>query len=120
LTLTVVQTFLQERLKFRLREWISRHLLAEWLKPMRIYQLSFAGQYDRSPDQRIQEDTRLLGDYTADLGCGIVYSLLQIVAFVGVLWALSARSRFGWLTMTSPFQATWCGVRSSMRRLVLV
>ena len=88
LALTVAQTFLQERLKFRLREWITRHLLVEWLKPMRVYQLSFAGQYGRNPDQRIQEDTRLLGDYTADLGCGIVYSLLQIVAFVGVLWAL--------------------------------
>ena len=33
LALTVAQTFLQERLKFRLREWLSRHLLAEWLKP---------------------------------------------------------------------------------------
>jgi putative ATP-binding cassette transporter len=86
LALTVTQTFLQERLKFRLREWVSRHLLAEWLKPMRVYQLSFAGQYGHNPDQRIQEDTRLLGDYSADLGCGIVYSLLQIIAFVGVLW----------------------------------
>src|SRR5450631_4438981 len=94
LALTVAQTFLQERLKFRLREWITRHLLVEWLKPLRVYQLSFAGQYGHNPDQRIQEDTRLLGDYTADLGCGIVYSLLQIVAFVGVLWALSAQVTF--------------------------
>ena len=74
LALTVAQTFLQERLKFRLREWITRHLLVEWLKPLRVYQLSFAGQYGHNPDQRIQEDTRLLGDYSADLGCGIVYS----------------------------------------------
>ena len=37
LTLTVAQTFLQERLKFRLREWITRHLLVEWLKPLRVY-----------------------------------------------------------------------------------
>ena len=75
LALTVAQTFLQESLKFRLREWIARHLLVEWLKPMRVYQLSFAGQYGHNPDQRIQEDTRLLGDYTADLGCGMVYSV---------------------------------------------
>ena len=94
LALTVAQTFLQERLKFRLREWITRHLLVEWLKPLRVYQLSFAGPYGHNPDQRIQEDTRLLGDYTADLGCGMVYSLLQIMAFVGVLWALSAQVTF--------------------------
>ena len=112
LTLTVAQTFLQERLKFRLREWISRHLLAEWLKPMRIYQLSFAGQYGRSPDQRIQEDTRLLGDYTADLGCGIVYSLLQIVAFVGVLWALSAQVTFRMADydIAVPGYMVWCAI----------
>lgn len=88
LALTVANTFLQEHLKFRLREWITRHLLAEWLKPLRVYQLNFAGEYGHNPDQRIQEDTRLLGDYTADLGCGIVYSLLQLIAFVGMLWTL--------------------------------
>src|SRR6185369_5119438 len=112
LALTVIQTFLQERLKFRLREWISRHLLDEWLKPMRIYQLSFAGQYGRNPDQRIQEDTRLLGDYSADLGCGIVYSLLQIIAFVGVLWALSAQVTFqvAGHDVAIPGYMVWCAL----------
>lgn len=112
LSLTVAQTFLQERLKFRLREWIARHLLAEWLKPMRVYQLTFAGQYGRNPDQRIQEDTRLLGDYSADLGCGIVYSLLQIVAFVGVLWALSAQVTFQVANhdIAVPGYMVWCAL----------
>ena len=112
LAVTVAQTFLQERLKFRLREWITRHLLVEWLKPMRVYQLSFAGQYGHNPDQRIQEDTRLLGDYTADLGCGVVYSLLQIVAFVGVLWALSAQVRFqvAGYDIAIPGYMVWCAL----------
>src|SRR5450759_4419725 len=112
LALTVANTFLQERLKFRLREWITRHLLVEWLKPLRVYQLSFAGQYGHNPDQRIQEDTRLLGDYTADLGCGIVYSLLQIVAFVGVLWALSAQVTFqvAGYDIAIPGYMVWCAL----------
>lgn len=112
LALTVAQTFLQERLKYRLREWIARHLLVEWLKPMRIYQLSFAGLYGRNPDQRIQEDTRLLGDYTADLGCGIIYSLLQIVAFVGVLWALSSQVKFqvAGHDIAIPGYMVWCAL----------
>ena len=112
LALIVAQTFLQETLKFRLREWITRHLLAEWLKPMRVYQLSFAGLYGRNPDQRIQEDTRLLGDYTADLGCGIVYSLLQIVAFVGVLWTLSAQITFkaAGYDIAIPGYMVWCAL----------
>jgi putative ATP-binding cassette transporter len=112
LTITVAQTFLQESLKFRLREWISRHLLVEWLKPMRVYQMSFAGRYGRNPDQRIQEDTRLLGDYTADLGCGIVYSLLQIIAFVGVLWGLSAQVVFqiAGRDVAIPGYMVWCAL----------
>lgn len=112
LALTVAQTFLQERLKYRLREWVSRHLLAEWLKPMRVYQLNFAGPQGHNPDQRIQEDTRLLGDYTADLGCGIVYSLLQIIAFVGVLWALSAQVTFqvAGYNIAIPGYMVWCAL----------
>ncbi|MDO8399306.1 MAG: ABC transporter ATP-binding protein/permease [Bradyrhizobium sp.] len=112
LALTVAQTFLQERLKFRLREWITRHLLGEWLKPLRAYQLGFAGQYGHNPDQRIQEDTRLLGDYSADLGCGMVYSLLQIAAFVGVLWALSAQVTFqvAGHDIAIPGYMVWCAL----------
>src|SRR5450759_2248386 len=112
LALTVAQTFLQERLKFRLREWITRHLLVEWLKPLRVYQLSFAGQYGHNPDQRIQEDTRLLGDYSADLGCGVVYALVQIVAFVGVLWALSAQVTFqvAGYDIAIPGYMVWCAL----------
>ena len=112
LALTVAQTFLQERLKLRLREWIARHLLAEWLKPMRIYQLSFSQPYGRNPDQRLQEDTRLLGDYTADLGCGLVYSLLQIIAFVGVLWVLSEQVTFdiAGRHIAIPGYMVWCAI----------
>jgi putative ATP-binding cassette transporter len=112
LSLTVAQTFLQERLKLRLREWIARHLLVAWMKPMRIYQLSFAGVYGRNPDQRLQEDTRLLGDFTADLGCGLVYALLQIVAFVGVLWALSAQVAFdvAGYHVAIPGYMVWCAI----------
>ena len=112
LALTVAQTFLQERLKLRLREWIARHLLVAWLMPMRVYQLSFAGPYGRNPDQRLQEDTRLLGDFTADLGCGLVYSLLQIVAFIGVLWALSAQVAFDIAGhhIAIPGYMVWCAV----------
>jgi putative ATP-binding cassette transporter len=112
LALTVTQTFLQERLKLRLRDWIARHLLGALMKPMRLYQLSFAGPYGRNPDQRLQEDTRLLGDLTADLGCGLVYSLLQITAFVGVLWALSAQVAFevAGYHVAIPGYMVWCAI----------
>ena len=112
LTVTVAETFLQERLKFRLREWLTRHLLVEWLKPMRVYQLSFAGPYGHNPDQRLQEDTRLLGDYSADLASGLVYSLFQFIAFVGVLWTLSAQVKFqvAGHDIAIPGYMVWCAL----------
>ncbi len=112
LALTVGQTFLQERLKYRLREWVSRDLLTEWLKPMRLYQLTFAGDDGRNPDQRIQEDTRLLGDATADLSCGAINSLLQFTAFVGVLWGLSTQMAFniGGHNVAIPGYMVWCAL----------
>jgi len=112
LALTVSQTFLQERLKFRIREWITRHLLAEWMKPMRVYQLTFAGGDAQNPDQRIQEDTRLLSDSTADLACGLFYSLAQIAAFTGVLWVLSAQVVFqiGGQQIAIPGYMVWCAL----------
>jgi putative ATP-binding cassette transporter len=112
LALTVTQAFLQERLKFRVREWVSRHLLNEWLKPMRIYQLSFAGDDGRNPDQRIQEDTRIIGDSSADLTCGATNSVLQIIAFVGVLWGLSTQVTFdvGGHHIAIPGYMVWCAL----------
>jgi putative ATP-binding cassette transporter len=112
LALTVGQTFLQERLKFRIREWVTRHLLAEWMKPLRVYQLTFVGGNAQNPDQRIQEDTRLLSDATTDLACGFVYSLAQIIAFVGVLWALSSQVTFyvGSYQVAIPGYMVWCAL----------
>jgi hypothetical protein len=40
---------------------------------------------------RLQEDSRLLGDFTADLGCGLVYALLQILSPVRYSNGSSAR-----------------------------
>jgi putative ATP-binding cassette transporter len=86
--------------------------LSAWLRPRRIYQLRFAGRDGRNPDQRIQEDTRLIGDYTADLCCGAVNSLFQFVAFVGVLWALSTQVTFeiGTQNVAIPGYMVWCAL----------
>jgi putative ATP-binding cassette transporter len=88
---------------------------------MRVYQLSFAGRYGHNPDQRIQEDTRLLGDYTSDLGCGMVYSVVQIVAFVGVLWALSAQVTFqvAGYDIAIPGYMVWCAIAYALMGSVL-
>ncbi len=58
LVLVVSQTLLHELLKVKLREWLTRDLLDEWLVPGRAHRLQFAGEIGVNPDQRMQEDAR--------------------------------------------------------------
>jgi putative ATP-binding cassette transporter len=71
LALIVAQTWLQELIKVRLREWLTHDLLEQWLMPNRAHHLTFAGEIGVNPDQRIHEDTRHLTDLSASLGVGL-------------------------------------------------
>ena len=94
LCLGVLQTWLHERMKVRLREAATNDLLDEWLKPQRAFLLPLTGEISLNPDQRIQEDTRRLSELSVDLTVGLVQSTLMLLAFVGVLWQLSAQVVF--------------------------
>jgi putative ATP-binding cassette transporter len=82
LTLVVAQTWLQERLKVRIRERLSQILLDTWLAPGRSYRLAFLGERGAAPDQRMQEDCRLFSEFTTELGVGLIQSTLLLVKFM--------------------------------------
>ncbi len=94
LCLGVLQTWLHERMKVRLRKTATYDLLDEWMKPKRAFLLPLTGEISVNPDQRIQEDTRRLSELSVDLAVGLVQSTLMLLAFVGVLWQLSAQVVF--------------------------
>lgn len=112
LTCVVSQTWLQERLKIHLRAAIGNRLLGEWLAPHRAYRLGFAGKDASAPDQRIQEDTRLLAELTAELGAGVIHSTLLLVSFIGILWGLSAGIKLpiGGKEVEIPGYLVWCAL----------
>jgi hypothetical protein len=56
LTLNVAQAWLREMIKLKSREWLTRDLFGEWLKPGRPTRLAGAGEIGVNPDQRIHED----------------------------------------------------------------
>lgn len=94
LVMVVAQTWLQERLKIRLRERLTHVLLDEWLRPNRAYQLNHVGRAGAQPDQRMQEDCRLFSEFTTELGVGMLQAFLMLVSFIGVLWTLSSYATF--------------------------
>ncbi len=112
LTLVVMQTWLNEVFKVKLRAWLTRDLLDEWLRPKRAYLLAFAGEIGHNPDQRIHEDARHLSELSSDLGSGLIQASLLLVSFVGVLWVLSEKVIFvvGDHVFSIPGYMVWCAL----------
>jgi len=112
LTLVVGQTWMQEMLKVRLRQWMTHHLLDEWLVAGRAYRLGLAGQIGVNPDQRIEEDTRKLTEFSTILGVGLLQAGMLLVTFIGILWALSDNIVFvlDGSKFTIPGYMVWCAI----------
>jgi putative ATP-binding cassette transporter len=112
LALVVAQTWMQQMLKVRLREWLTRHLLDEWLVRGRAYRLGLAGQLGVNPDQRIEEDTRKLTDLSAGLGVGLLQASMLLISFIGILWVLSDQLAFviHGVRFSIPGYMVWCAV----------
>ncbi len=112
LALVVAQTWLQEMLKVRLREWLTHHLLDEWLVAGRAYRLGLAGQIGVNPDQRIEEDTRKLTELSASLAVGLLQASLLLISFIGILWVLSKKLVFvlDGHHFTIPGYMVWCAI----------
>ena len=116
LILVVAQTWLQEIIKVRLREWLTHDLIDQWLVPKRAYLLGFAGQIGVNPDQRIHQDAQHLTELMTVLAIGLLQSTLLLVSFVGVLWVLSAQVVFayGGHSFTIPGYMVWCALAYSL------
>ncbi len=112
LALVVGQTWMQQMLKVRLREWLTHHLLDQWLVRGRAYRLGLAGQIGINPDQRIEEDTRKLTELSASLGVGLLQATMLLVSFIGILWALSSKLAFtvGGFHISIPGYMVWCAL----------
>lgn len=112
LCLVVAQTWLQETIKVRLREWLTHDLMDQWLKPKRAYLLTQAGEAGANPDQYIQADARQLADMSASLVIGLFHASLLLLSFVGVLWSLSNQVIFtyGGSSFTIPGYMVWCAL----------
>jgi len=112
LALVVGQTWMQQMLKVRLREWLTHHLLDKWLVGGRAYRLGLAGQLGVNPDQRIEEDTRKLTELSSGLAVGLFQASLLLISFISILWALSAHLVFtvDGHSFTIPGYMVWCAL----------
>lgn len=90
LLLNVAQTWLNQMIRLKLREGLTRDLIGVWMEPRRAFRLANAGAIGVNPDQRLHEDSRHLSDLCTDLGVGLLQAMVLLISFVSVLWSLSA------------------------------
>ena len=112
LVLNVAQAWLREMIKLNSREWLTRDLVGEWLKPGRHTRLAGAGDIGVNPDQRIHEDARRLTELSADLGIGLLQALVLLLCFLGVLGTVAGElhiSIFG-VSLPIPGYMVWCAL----------
>ena len=94
LVLNVLQRWLGETIKLKLREGLTRDLVDLWMQPRRAFRLTSAGPIGVNPDQRMHEDARHLTELSADLGIGLLQAAILLATFVSVLWTVSANFAF--------------------------
>jgi putative ATP-binding cassette transporter len=94
LFLNVLQKWLGEMSKVKMREGLVQDLVKNWLMPGRAFRLAHAGSIGVNPDQRMHEDARHLTELSADLSIGLLQASILLITFVNILWAISSQFAF--------------------------
>lgn len=87
--IVVIYRYCQQLLGVYWREWLTNNILKRYLDNRAYYQINAQKQID-NPDQRISEDIRSFTRTSLTLLLSILDSVITLVSFVGVLWAISS------------------------------
>ncbi len=80
--------YLRDRIAVSWRRWLTHHFLGKYFKNRAYYELTFNQTID-NPDQRISGDINTFTQKSLTFLLEIVGAGLQLVAFSGILWAIS-------------------------------
>ena len=87
--LSVYKFYIQSNFAVRWREWLTQHVIGEWLKYKSYYFIENFDEYTDNPDQRIQEDVDQFTSLTTNLFLGLIDAIVTFFAFISLLWVLS-------------------------------
>lgn len=112
LTFNIMQQWLNQMVRLKLREGLTLDLIGEWMQPRRAFRLAKAGAIGVNPDQRMQQDAGHLADLSTDLGFGLLQASILLASFVGVLWSLSSGFVFhvGGRSFEIPGYMVWAAI----------
>ncbi len=82
-------SYLQNKLGLYWRRWLTDHFLGQYFSDRAFYDLCNSNGYIDNPDQRISEDIRSFTQDSLRFLLILISSILQVIAFSGVLWGIS-------------------------------
>jgi vitamin B12/bleomycin/antimicrobial peptide transport system ATP-binding/permease protein len=80
--------FVRDKLGLYWRRWLTNRFLTSYFNNRAFYELTSSDRID-NPDQRIAEDVNTFTTKSLYFLSTIAWSIIQVVAFAGVLWAIS-------------------------------
>lgn len=92
----VYQTYFQQMLYIKWRRWLTDRYLHNWLGRTTYYHMQILGDGTDNPDQRIANDLDLFTNQTLGFIIGIIGSVTTLVAFMDLLWTVSAEAAIPW------------------------
>lgn len=81
--------YLQKRLGLEWRRWLTGRFVADYFSDRAFYDIQLFQPDIDNPDQRIAEDVKNFTQQSLALLLVVVSSVLQVIAFSGVLWGIS-------------------------------
>ncbi len=93
--IAIYRIYLTQALEIRWRAWMTNQYMNEWLAHQAYYRIEQTRSADNA-DQRISEDLRYLTNGTLSLSLGLLSSVVTLVSFIGILWAVSGPISFMW------------------------
>lgn len=89
ITTFLIAFYAQQHLILRWRKWLTNFYIQKWTENKNYYHLLLYGSETDNPDQRITDDVAHFCTETLSLVLGLFQKILTLLAFLGVLWALS-------------------------------
>lgn len=83
-------SYVSRKLGVNWRLWLTNHFIARYLQNRAYYHIDQEGLID-NPDQRISQDISSFTVNSLDFLSILVFSGIQFVSFVGILWSISMK-----------------------------
>lgn len=101
--------------------YFARHYAFRWRQAVTFYYLPHWSVHEgniEGASQRIQEDTYQFANALESLGLGFFRSVLTLIAFIPILWALSEKITISWLE-TIPGSLVWIAMLTSLGAMLV-